>query len=650
MHAASFLRAGSRTLQLLRCCVRTAGVTHITVACTGVAADDPHLAKAVSKMAPLLPAHVRLQGARIAPDDFAPAVKAGGHEFTGSVESLPLWDAAPAASAALEATAAPVLPPPSPSQQPQQQQQPLLVLYDTHLSEEMFGWRVRARAGAGAYPPADWGGGSSGAVGVGVDSAPPPMAVPMPAMAVPLVEVLDTQDVHSLRAMRQAIVAAFLRRRLPHGAARPVDGSFMKPVPVPVPVTVPAPSQLNVPAPAAPTHPFSLDSALLRQVMTAPRDWMAGVGPELRPLATHLPGGRQQLLHGTRGWSREVASWLRCDATLLISPAERALLLGEGDDTDNGTGDGDRDATLPPQCSIARPALGASAPVVAPRLTVVPFLVEPSDVPAASCRRRTHAERAHMLALGTFRHAPNNDSVMVMHHLWAPLRAGIADLQRRLGQALPPPPASGAPQMHIHGSHCSHAWSQAYHDPASGFLVRGLLEDVSAMGRYRALLAPLRFGAGLKGKVVDALLHGTPVVTTPIGAEGFTGAAVRGAMLVADNDAAFVDAAARLYTNHDGLWDRLHASALAAADELVQESLQHEARVGDLLRQLTAGARARCTAGAGDEDASFTLPDPISSYVSREGIAASYWKSRFITAKQQARTMAAVATSGAPLA
>ena len=32
--------------------------------------------------------------------------------------------------------------------------------------------------------------------------------------------------------------------------------------------------------------------------------------------------------------------------------------------------------------------------------------------------------------------------------------------------------------------------------------------------------APLRFGAGLKGKVVEAWSHGTPVVTTPIGAEG----------------------------------------------------------------------------------------------------------------------------------
>jgi hypothetical protein len=44
------------------------------------------------------------------------------------------------------------------------------------------------------------------------------------------------------------------------------------------------------------------------------------------------------------------------------------------------------------------------------------------------------------------------------------------------------------------------------------------------MRSYRVLLAPLRFGAGLKGKVVDAWAHGLPVCTTPIGAEGMHGA------------------------------------------------------------------------------------------------------------------------------
>ena len=43
---------------------------------------------------------------------------------------------------------------------------------------------------------------------------------------------------------------------------------------------------------------------------------------------------------------------------------------------------------------------------------------------------------------------------------------------------------------------------------------------MQVMRSYRVLLAPLRYGAGLKGKIVDAWAHGLPVVTTPIGAEG----------------------------------------------------------------------------------------------------------------------------------
>ena len=49
----------------------------------------------------------------------------------------------------------------------------------------------------------------------------------------------------------------------------------------------------------------------------------------------------------------------------------------------------------------------------------------------------------------------------------------------------------------------------------------GFAESVAAaMDESRVLLAPRGFGAGIKGKIVDAWMHGLPVVTTPIGAEG----------------------------------------------------------------------------------------------------------------------------------
>lgn len=48
----------------------------------------------------------------------------------------------------------------------------------------------------------------------------------------------------------------------------------------------------------------------------------------------------------------------------------------------------------------------------------------------------------------------------------------------------------------------------------------GQLTDAEEIGKYIAMLAPLRFGAGVKGKIVDAWMEHTPVVTTPIGSEG----------------------------------------------------------------------------------------------------------------------------------
>ena len=53
-----------------------------------------------------------------------------------------------------------------------------------------------------------------------------------------------------------------------------------------------------------------------------------------------------------------------------------------------------------------------------------------------------------------------------------------------------------------------------------GLHIKGHTPSLGVMDEYRVCLAPLRFGAGLKGKIVDSWLHGMPVVTTPIGAEG----------------------------------------------------------------------------------------------------------------------------------
>ena len=63
-------------------------------------------------------------------------------------------------------------------------------------------------------------------------------------------------------------------------------------------------------------------------------------------------------------------------------------------------------------------------------------------------------------------------------------------------------------------------------------------------------IAPLRYGGGIKGKIGEALAHGLPVVTTPIGAEGF-GFQVGKDVLVADTPQTFADAIVTLWRDRD---------------------------------------------------------------------------------------------------
>ena len=79
---------------------------------------------------------------------------------------------------------------------------------------------------------------------------------------------------------------------------------------------------------------------------------------------------------------------------------------------------------------------------------------------------------------------------------------------------------------------------------AEGVVVHGWLPDLEpVLGRARVFLAPLRFGAGVKGKIGQALASGVPVVTTSVGAEGMVGSH----LVVADEPGALVDAAVALH-------------------------------------------------------------------------------------------------------
>jgi glycosyltransferase involved in cell wall biosynthesis len=112
-----------------------------------------------------------------------------------------------------------------------------------------------------------------------------------------------------------------------------------------------------------------------------------------------------------------------------------------------------------------------------------------------------------------------------------------------------------------------------------GFLIKGRAEDAQAVvSKARICLAPLRFGAGIKGKLVEAMQCGTPSVTTSIGAEGMHGAFEWNGF-IANDTAAIAQAAVQLYTDKE-VWLTNQKNGIA-----IINSFYAKKRLGDLLIQ-----------------------------------------------------------------
>ena len=166
---------------------------------------------------------------------------------------------------------------------------------------------------------------------------------------------------------------------------------------------------------------------------------------------------------------REIAAILRCDISLIISSFEMDLLT----DTFN---------------------------ISLSLLHHLPFMVDLNAIPKTTL---SFDERQYFMTIGNFRHAPNWDSVLYLQSLWPLIRKKLPLAELHIYGAYPPPKAT------------------ALNNPKTGFLIKGWAENAhTVMESARVCLAPLRFGAGLKGKLLDAMIVQTPSVTTPIGAEG----------------------------------------------------------------------------------------------------------------------------------
>ena len=136
-----------------------------------------------------------------------------------------------------------------------------------------------------------------------------------------------------------------------------------------------------------------------------------------------------------------------------------------------------------------------------------------------------------ILFVGDFRHAPNADAVLFFYRHVLPLvRRSLRDVAVTIVGDAPPREVRALSSADI--------------------TVTGWVPDVEPyLTTHCISIAPLRFGAGLKGKIVEAMATGLPVVTTPVGAEGME--LVHGSTaLIAESPEAFARAVVRLCTDH----------------------------------------------------------------------------------------------------
>jgi O-antigen biosynthesis protein len=213
-----------------------------------------------------------------------------------------------------------------------------------------------------------------------------------------------------------------------------------------------------------------------------------------------------------------------------------------------------------------REAVLASVPDA--RITVIPTINRPvADVAGPDGREG-------LMFLGGFRHPPNVDcAVHLVREILPLVREALGDVRVAIVGSHPPKEVEALAEV-------------------DGVEVAGFVEDLAPFfQRYRMLAAPLRFGAGVKGKITHSMAAGLPVVTTSIGAEGLTG--VNGEhMLVADDHAGFAAAIATLYRDDD-LWRRLSSNAQALAAKRFEPRVAHDALAGILESVMAGSAPAR---------------------------------------------------------
>ncbi len=166
---------------------------------------------------------------------------------------------------------------------------------------------------------------------------------------------------------------------------------------------------------------------------------------------------------------REIASILRCDLSLIISLKEMEVLRSFNISED--------------------------------LFYYLPFL---EDTLESKQNCPSFDERKDFVFIGNYLHEPNWQTLQYLKTTIWPL------LRKEVPQA----------SLHIYGAYMTEKVTQL-HNSKENFIIHGRAENARAtIAKHRVLLAPLRFGAGAKGKFIDAMQTGTPIATSTVGAEG----------------------------------------------------------------------------------------------------------------------------------
>lgn len=214
---------------------------------------------------------------------------------------------------------------------------------------------------------------------------------------------------------------------------------------------------------------------------------------------------------------REIASILRCDLSYIISEFEMKVL---------------KDVFK----------------IDSALLQYLPFLVEEmSD--GELLKLPSFEERKNFVFIGNFLHEPNWNTVEYLKESIWPL------IKKQFPEAV----------LEVYGAYPSQKVLQL-HQPKNGFFIMGRAEDANEIvKKSRVVLAPIRFGAGLKGKLLEAMQCGTPSITSTIGSEAMH-ENLQWNGFVEDNPDEFAKKAILLYQD-ENLWKQSQKNGIAIINE-----------------------------------------------------------------------------------